>query len=77
MTQAVSAAGRACELEPLNGNYAKLAGRVFEKAGKIDEAERYYRAALQWAGPDAEVEAALARIQKGRKGRGRFFGRQS
>ena len=77
LMQAVSAIERACQLEPLNGKYAKLAGRLSERAGKPEEAERFYAAALKWDGPDQEVEEALNRIRKGRKGRGRLFGRSS
>lgn len=76
LAQAVSAADRACELEPMNGKYAKLAGRLFEKVGKTEEAERYYGAALKWGGADPEVEESLQRIRKGRRGRG-LFGRSS
>lgn len=77
LMQAVSAAERACELEPLNGKYAKLAGRLNERTGKAEAAERYYVAALRWAGEDQEIEEALSRIRKGRKGRGGLFGRSS
>ncbi len=75
--EAVSAIDRACKLEPMNGKYAKLAGRLNERAGKLEEAERFYAAALEWAGPDPEIEEALSQIRKGRKGRGRLFGRSS
>lgn len=77
LSQAVSAVDRACHLEPMNGKYAKLAGRLFERFGKLEEAERHYGAALKWTGSDPEVEESLNRIRKARKGRGRLFGKSS
>jgi len=77
LMQAVSAIERACELESMNGKYSKLAGRLCERAGKLEEAERFYASALQWAGQDPEVEESLNRIRKGPKGRGGLFGKSS
>ncbi len=75
LSQAVSAIERACQLEAMNGKYLKLAGHLFEKAGKVAEAERYYTQALKWGGEDEAVQGALDRLQKSKKGKSSFFGK--
>jgi curved DNA-binding protein CbpA len=72
--QAMAAIERACELEPLNGRYAKFAGKLFEKGGKLEQAEQFYDKALRWGGEDEDVRAALENLsQKRRKGLSGFF----
>ncbi|HXO21310.1 MAG TPA: DnaJ domain-containing protein [Thermoanaerobaculia bacterium] len=71
--RAVLAVERACELEPMNPSYRKLAGRVSVLAGATESAERHYRAALEWGGDDAETRQALADLTKSSR-RG-FFGK--
>ncbi len=75
LTRAVEAVERACELEPMKPSYLKLAGRLFVRAGKPDQAERFFQEALTWGGTDAEVESALEGLRGSRKGRRGFFGK--
>lgn len=77
LSQATNAAAKACEIEPMNANYLKEAGRVFEQAGMNTRAVGYYEQALKWGGEDPEVEASLERLAKG-AGKGSkqgFFGK--
>jgi DnaJ-class molecular chaperone len=63
--QALAAIQRACELDKMNADYHKLAGKLFLQAGMSIRAERYFKLALQWGGPDPEVEKTLADLKKG------------
>lgn len=65
-TQAVNAIGRACELDPMNAEYLKLAGRIHEAAGLTARAEKFYTAALRWGGPDSAIEETLSKLRKPR-----------
>ncbi len=74
-SRAPKAIVRACELEPMNADYLKLAGRILESTGKIERAEHYFNEALKWGGGDPEVEERLRILRKASgKGRGGFFG---
>jgi curved DNA-binding protein CbpA len=79
LDRAQAAIRRACELEKMNPNYYKLAGRIFANAGMASEAERYYNEALRWGGDDAAIRSALDELTKKAKKGGlpRFFGRNS
>lgn len=69
------AIAKACELEPMNAKYLKLAGRMFAQAEMFARAEKYYSAAQSWGDEDAEVEAALADVRsRMKKPRGGLFG---
>lgn len=63
-SKALSAVAKACELDRMNVTYQKLAGKLFVEAGMPLRAERYYRQALQWAGQDKEIHAALERLRR-------------
>lgn len=67
LPRAVDAIARACELQPMNLGYLKLAGRLHAEAGLSDKAERYYNQALTWGGEDPAVTMALDELQKGTK----------
>jgi curved DNA-binding protein CbpA len=72
--RALEAIVRACELNPMNPSYLKLAGKLHFEAGKYQEAERYYNEALTWGGEDSNVAAALEEIRKmTRRSRGSLF----
>lgn len=72
--RALEAISRACELNPMNVVYLKLAGKLHFDAGQYEEAERYYNEALSWGGEDAKVSAALEEIRKLlRRPRGSLF----
>lgn len=74
LSRATTAVAQACELEPMNANYLKLAGRIFESAGMTLRAEQYYNQSLKWGGDDPEVERRLAELRKGgKKGKTGFF----
>jgi tetratricopeptide (TPR) repeat protein len=78
LPRAVDAIVRACELQPMNVGYLKLAGRLHAEAGLPDKAERYYNQALTWGGEDPAVTMALDELQKGtKKARGSGLGRGS
>ncbi len=65
-SRGLKAIAEACEIETMNPDYNKLAGRMFAAAGMSIRAERYYRTALQWGDPDPKVEEALQQLEKDR-----------
>jgi curved DNA-binding protein CbpA len=70
--RAFAAIRRACELDPMNPDYFKLAGRIATVCNQPAEAERYYEQALQWGGDDAAVRQALEALRKGTRRPGLF-----
>ena len=74
--RALAAIRRACEIEPMNVNHLRAAGRLAARAGDLAAAERWYRQALEWSADDPEIRAErdelLAAPRKGRLG---LFGR--
>ncbi|HTQ79877.1 MAG TPA: DnaJ domain-containing protein [Thermoanaerobaculia bacterium] len=75
LPRAVDAIERACELQPMNASYQKLAGKISALAGQPERAEQHYRAALQWGEDDPAVRQALAELAKApRRG---LFGKAS
>ncbi len=64
LPRALAAIQRACELEPMNPAYFKLAGRVATLANQPADAERYYQQALEWGGDDPAVSQALEALRK-------------
>jgi len=71
------AAAKACQLEPMNATYLKLAGKLFLQADMLGRAGKYYVAAQSWGGEDPEVEKALDEIKRrAKKGRGGLFNRE-
>ena len=77
LDRALEASVRACELEPMNSTYLKLAGRLHSEAGLLEKAERYYNEALAWGGDDDVVVRALEELRTSRKGRNSRPGRSS
>jgi tetratricopeptide (TPR) repeat protein len=77
LSRAVPAVERACELEPMNAGYHKLAGRILVAAGDAERAELHYRAALEWGEDDPAVRQALQSLAAGGGGSGRrgLFGK--
>lgn len=76
LSRATTAIARACELEPMNVDYLKLAGRIFESAGMTLRAEQYYNQSLKWGGEDPAVQERLEALRKdAKKGRTGFFGK--
>lgn len=66
---AVHAAEKAVELEPLNPVYLKDAGLIAKRAGLNAKAQRYLEKALEWDADNAEVGKALAELGSGRDSR--------
>ena len=62
--RALAAIVRACELETMNPDYFKLAGRIAELCGKAADAERYYERALEWGGDEPALREALEALRK-------------
>jgi curved DNA-binding protein CbpA len=78
LPRAVEAAARACELQPVNPDYLKLAGRLAAEAGLSERAERYYNEAQNWGGEDPVVLRALEELRtRTRKSRSALFGKES
>jgi curved DNA-binding protein CbpA len=67
LPRAVAAVVRACELEPMKADYAKLAGQVFTRTGDRDKAAHYYRQAIRWGGEEPELRSALEALEGKRK----------
>lgn len=71
------AAAKACQLDPMNATYLKLAGKLFLEADMLGRAGKYYVAAQSWGGDDPEVEQALAEIRRrSKRSRGGLFNRE-
>ena len=64
LKRGVEAIVRACQLEPMNPGYLKLAGKLAATAGMPGEAEKYYNEALTWGGDDPEVSRALDELRR-------------
>jgi curved DNA-binding protein CbpA len=76
LSRATSAVSQACELEPMNAGYLKLAGRLFETAGMPIKAEQYYSESLKWGGSDPAVEERLEELRRQiKKGKSGLFGK--
>ena len=76
LPRAVEAVARACEIQGMNANYLKLAGRLHAEAGLLDKAEHYYNEAIVWGGEDPVVTKALDELRKsGKKGWSGLFGK--
>lgn len=76
--RAIAAAAKAADLNPMNADYLKLAGRLHAEAGLLDRAERYYNGARTWGGDDPVVEKALEELQgRMRRTKPGLFGRST
>jgi curved DNA-binding protein CbpA len=65
---------RACELQPIEPDYLRLAGDLFADSGMQDRAEDYYQRALDWGGSNATIEEKLKSLRRGTRG---LFGRNT
>lgn len=76
LPRAAQAISRACELNPVDPQYLKLAGRVHAELGIADRAERYYNEAIALGGEDPAVTKALEELHaRSKKGKAGPFGR--
>lgn len=60
---------KACDIDPMNAVYLRLAGEIFADSGMTRRAQIYYQKALTWGGDDPAVRAALDRLERS-SGRG-------
>jgi curved DNA-binding protein CbpA len=73
--RAAVAIERACEIESMNANYWKQAGRILALAGRNERAANAYRKAIDWGDDDPAVRRALDEVAPAAK-RG-LFGKNS
>jgi len=71
MARAAAAIDRACELEPMNPGYWKVAGRIHALAGHAERAVAAYRKAIDWGEDDPAIHQALEDLTRSSR-RGRF-----
>lgn len=71
--QAVQAIEKAVELDTVNPQYLRDAGRICRLAGLSAKAERYFEQALQWDPENGEIQNALAELRQGRGEAGKGF----
>lgn len=71
--QAVQAIEKAVELDNVNPQYLREAGRICRQAGLSAKAERYFEQALQWDPENAEIQSALAELRQGKGEAGKGF----
>lgn len=55
---------KACDIDPMNAVYLRLAGEIFADSGMNRRAQIYLQKALTWGGDDPEVRSALDRLQR-------------
>ena len=53
---------KACDIDPMNAVYLRLAGDIFADSGMTRRAQIYYQKALTWGGDDAAIREALNRL---------------
>lgn len=70
-SRALQAISRACELEPMNAEYHKIAGKIFADAGMTSRAIQSYKQAIQWGADDPALQERIAELE-GKKRRGLF-----
>lgn len=71
LSRAREAILKACDIDPMNAVYLRLAGDIFADSGMNRRAKIYYQKALTWGGDDAEIRSALDKLQ-GSAGAGLF-----
>jgi DnaJ-class molecular chaperone len=62
-SRAIPAIRKACELEPMNPSYLKLAGKLIGRAGDRQEAAKFLRGALRWGADDEEAQRLLRELE--------------
>jgi len=64
MARAAAAIDRACELEPMNPGYWKVAGRILAACGHPERAAAAYRKAIDWGEDDPAIHRALEDLSR-------------
>ena len=54
---------KACDIDPMNAVYLRLAGEIFAESGMNRRAKIYYQKALTWGGDDPEIRSALQKLE--------------
>ena len=62
LSRAREAILKACDLDPMNAVYLRLAGEIFADSGMNRRAQIYYQKALTWGGDDPAIRSALDRL---------------
>jgi curved DNA-binding protein CbpA len=71
LARAAAAIDRACELEPMNPGYWKVAGRILALCGHGERAAAAYRKAIDWGEDDPAIHRALEDLSRSQR-RGLF-----
>ena len=64
LARAAAAIDRACELEPMNPGYWKVAGRILALCGHGERAAAAYRKAIDWGEDDPAILRALEDLSR-------------
>jgi curved DNA-binding protein CbpA len=64
LARAAAAIDRACELEPMNPGYWKVAGRILALCGHAERATVAYRKAIDWGEDDPAIHRALEDLSR-------------
>jgi len=64
LNKGLAASAKACELDPMNAEYLRLAGDLASKAGMSARAIKYYHDALTFGGEDPELRLAIKQLRK-------------
>ena len=75
LSRAREAILKACDIDPMNAVYLKLAGEIFADSGMNRRAKIYYQKALTWGGDDPDVRSAIDRLQVQANGGAGLFSR--
>jgi curved DNA-binding protein CbpA len=62
--RAAAAIERACEIEPMNPGYWKLAGRILAAGGRPEQAVAAYRKAIDWGEDDPAIHRAVEELSR-------------
>ncbi len=73
--KAAAAAVRACELDPLEPEYAKLAGQLLARSDQVGRAIVYLERAASRSEGDPEIESMLSDLRRGSRRRRGLFGK--
>lgn len=76
-TKAAGAIRRACELEPMNPDYWRAAGRIHVQAGMEELALQFFQKARGWGADDAELDRQIEALERatGKRKSGGLFGK--
>ncbi len=55
---------KACDIDPMNAVYLRLAGEIFADSGMNRRAQIFYQKALTWGGDDPAIRSALDQLQR-------------